>query len=69
MINAASKKYNLNPHKSILVGDRLSDMISGCRSGIRTLVHVKTGHGAIEYKNILNFCKDDFLDLIHLSPK
>ena len=52
MINAASKKYNLNPHKSILVGDRLSDMISGCRSGIRTLVHVKTGHGAIEYKNI-----------------
>ena len=60
MIKAASKKYNLNPHKSILVGDRLSDMISGCRSGIKTLVHVKTGHGAVEYENILNFCNDDF---------
>ena len=60
MINAATKKYNLKTDSSILVGDRLSDMISGCRSGIKTLVHVKTGHGVIEYKNILKFCKEDF---------
>ena len=59
MILEASKKYNIDTHKSIFVGDRLSDMISGCKSGIKTLIHVKTGHGKKEFQNIIKFCKED----------
>ena len=58
MIICASKIYNLNVMKSIMVGDRLSDMIAGCRSGIKTIIHVKTGHGKNEYKSILKFCEN-----------
>lgn len=60
MILSASKKYNINIDKSFLIGDRLSDMIAGCKSGIKTLLHVKTGHGKIEYENILNYCLKDY---------
>tara|TARA_B100000131_G_C18072197_1_gene594911 strand:- start:879 stop:1526 length:648 start_codon:yes stop_codon:yes gene_type:complete len=60
MILSASQKYNLNINKSIFVGDRLSDMLAGCRSGIKTLIHLKTGHGYGEYKNILKFCNEDY---------
>ena len=59
MILAAKNEYNLNINGSILIGDRLSDMIAGCRGGIKTLIHVKTGHGRKEYENILNFCRGD----------
>ena len=60
MILSASQKYNINKHKSIFIGDRLSDMIAGCKSGIGTLIHVKTGHGRKEYQDIKKFCDDDF---------
>ena len=62
MINFSAKKYNINTSKSVLIGDRLSDMIAGCKSEIHTLMHVKTGHGEKEYKKILKYCdKDNFL--------
>ena len=60
MILSASQKYNLNINKSIFVGDRLSDMLAGCRSGIKKLIHLKTGHGYGEYKTILKFCNADY---------
>ena len=41
----SAKKYNINTSKSVPIGDRLSDMIAGCKSEIHTLMHVKTGHG------------------------
>ncbi len=59
MIMTAKKEYNLKTNNSILVGDRLSDMIAGCKGGIETLIHVKTGHGRKEYEDILNFCQND----------
>ena len=58
MINAVSQKYNISIKDSFLIGDRLSDMIAGCRSGVKTLIHVKTGHGQNEYEKILNLCND-----------
>ena len=58
MILYASKKYNINTNKSIMVGDRLSDMIAGCKSGINTIIHVKTGHGKDEYESILEYCEN-----------
>ena len=60
MILTAKKEYNLNLDNSILAGDRLSDMIAGCKAGIETLIHVKTGHGRTEYENILKFCHNDY---------
>ena len=58
----SAKKYNINTSKSVLIGDRLSDMMAGCKSEIHTLMHVKPGHGEKEYKKILTSCdKDNFL--------
>ena len=69
MILSASKKYNINIDKSLLIGDRLSDMIAGCKSGIKTLVHVKTGHGKNEYATIKNACDEDFFYIDNKKSK
>ena len=69
MILSASKKYNINIDKSFLIGDRLSDMIAGCKSGIKTLVHVKTGHGKNEYATIKNHCDEDFFYIDNKKSK
>ena len=45
MIFDLSKKLSLDLNKSILIGDRLSDLIAGCRANLKALYHVKTGHG------------------------
>ena len=48
MLLEASRDLNLNLKKSLLVGDRLSDMEAGARADIRGLIHVLTGHGQNE---------------------
>ena len=53
MILRAAKDFNLDLENSILVGDRLSDLISGEKAGIKTLVHVSTGHGINERRKII----------------
>lgn len=63
MLLIASEKYNLNLKKSIFIGDRLSDMLAGCKSGIETLIHVKTGHGEKECSSIMNYCHEKFFIL------
>ena len=61
MIKEASKRFNFNLSKSIMVGDRLSDLQAGIRSGITNLVHVDTGHGLAEKNKIYdNIDKDGF---------
>ena len=60
MIKFATKKYNINTSESILIGDRLSDMIAGCKSDIKTLIHVKSGHGEKEYQDILKYCDNEY---------
>lgn len=35
MINSAVSQFNLNLHKSVLIGDKLSDIDAGCAAGIR----------------------------------
>ena len=37
---------------SIIIGDRLTDLISGLNAGIRNLIHIKTGYGISERKKI-----------------
>ena len=53
MINQAAKDLKINLNSSILIGDRESDMLAGINAGIKTLVHLLTGHGRSERDNIL----------------
>ena len=60
MILKAAKDFNLELSESILIGDRLSDIFSGERAGIKNLFHVLTGHGKNERKEVLkNFSQKD----------
>ena len=53
ILNAASR-FNIDLKNSILIGDRLTDLISANNSGIITSVHVLTGHGNRERNKILD---------------
>ena len=55
MILRASKLLNIDIDKSIIIGDRLTDIIAGINSGIKLLVHTKTGHGMKEKIKLNNF--------------
>ena len=70
MIMHAAKRFNINLSKSILVGDRFSDMLAGLKSGINNLIHVETGHGTFEKNQISrNINKDGFFLYSGLSSK
>jgi D-glycero-D-manno-heptose 1,7-bisphosphate phosphatase len=45
MLLEAERELNLDLTRSILVGDRRSDLEAGACAGVPTLVHVLTGHG------------------------
>ena len=59
MIFKIANRCNLNLKKSILIGDRISDLQAGIRSGIRKLIHVETGHGKREKQKILESIDKD----------
>lgn len=48
MLLAASQELNLDLSRSLLIGDRLSDLQAGGRAGLPWLVHVLSGHGVEE---------------------
>ena len=48
MIETAIEELGIDRNRSLLVGDRLSDVIAGFSSGIPNVYHVQTGHGARE---------------------
>jgi D-glycero-D-manno-heptose 1,7-bisphosphate phosphatase len=48
MLLAASEELNLDLNRSLLIGDRLSDLKAGARAGLPWLVHVLSGHGLEE---------------------
>ena len=55
MIFKAALDLNLNLKKSILIGDRITDIIAGQRANIPKIFHVLTGHGKKERGEILKF--------------
>ena len=58
MIIKASEDFNIDLSKSILIGDRLSDIQSGEKAGLNNLVHVLTGHGHSERQKVIkNYCQ------------
>ena len=48
MIQEAGLDFNIDMKESILIGDRLTDLIAGYRASFKKLIHVKTGHGMKE---------------------
>jgi len=55
MLQAAATDLRLDLHRSLLVGDRLSDLQAGARAGLRWLAHVKSGHGEQERSAVLEW--------------
>ena len=53
MILRAAKDFDLELSKSLLIGDRLSDISSGERAGIKNIFHVLTGHGINEREKVV----------------
>ena len=59
MILEASSTFNIDLKNSIIIGDRITDILSGYRAGIKIFVHVLTGNGKKERNLILNkFAKE-----------
>ena len=48
MLLAAATDLHLDLSRSLLVGDRLTDLLAGSRGGLNWLGHVTTGHGQWE---------------------
>ncbi len=48
MIKQATEDLQLDLSKSIMFGDRLSDLVSGENAGVGRLIHLETGHGLKE---------------------
>ena len=60
MIFEAVNDYNINLNNSFLIGDRLTDLLSGKNAGLKKLIHVLTGHGEKERNTILNIFKESY---------
>ncbi len=55
MILNAAFTLNLDLKKSIFIGDRLTDLTAGLKSGITQLIHIRTGHGSEEREEVERF--------------
>ena len=53
MLQAAAADLKLDLRRSLLVGDRLSDLQAGTRAGLRWVGHVSSGHGEQERSQVL----------------
>ena len=58
MIFEAQRDFNIDLSRSILIGDRLSDLQAGLRANIQTIFHVLTGHGLAERDKIVQELSD-----------
>ena len=48
MLQKAAQDLKLDLSASILIGDRLSDLVAGARAGLGAVMHLLTGHGEAE---------------------
>ena len=63
MLEAAAHELNIDLTRSVLAGDRLSDLIAADRAGLRRLCHVKTGHGRVERESVKAWSSGKRIDL------
>ena len=61
MLLAAAKDLNIDLSRSILVGDRLTDLQAGASAGLAFLIHVLTGHGKEERAAVESWVKQNQL--------
>ena len=69
MLLAAAKDLNIDLSRSILVGDRLTDLQAGESAGLPFLIHVLTGHGKQERAAIESWGKQYQLQIKNPSFK
>ena len=62
MLFAAKNDLDIDLSKSILIGDRLSDLKAGTCAQLKLVVHVKNGHGRIERAEVLRQVKQNFTE-------
>ena len=55
MLKEAAVDLNLDLCRSLLIGDRLTDLKSGAAAGLKYLGHVLTGHGQKERSSVTNW--------------
>lgn len=55
MLFQAAEDLNINLKKSILIGDRLSDLKAGINAGLSKTFHLTTGHGRKERAEVLDY--------------
>lgn len=55
MLFQASKDLNIDLRKSILIGDRLSDLKAGINAGLLKTYHLASGHGKKERNEVLKY--------------
>ena len=60
MLQIASSKFDIDFKKSLMIGDRISDLQAGLRAGVKTVCHVLTGHGYSERNLILKSTKKNY---------
>ena len=61
MLLAAAKDLNIDLSRSILVGNRLTDLQAGASAGVPFLIHVLTGHGKKERESVESWSKQNLL--------
>jgi len=61
MLLAATKDLNIDLSRSILVGDRLTDLQAGASAGLPFLIHVLNGHGKKEREAVESWAKQNQL--------
>jgi D,D-heptose 1,7-bisphosphate phosphatase len=70
MVFEISKKYDVDFEKSILVGDKLSDITCGKRAGLKNLYLVRSGHPIDEiYENDISIFDDLYAVSKHMKEE
>ena len=62
MLFEAKKDLNIDLKSSIIIGDRLTDIVAGIKAGLKIVYHVKTGYGTNERANIEKLAKNNIDD-------
>jgi len=71
MLLEAATSLNLDLPRSLLIGDRLSDLQSGTSAGVAMLFHVLSGHGHSARASVLQWHKQrlEAQDIAEASPQ
>ena len=53
MLIDSAKDLHIDLSRSLMIGDRLSDLIAGSLAGVKTVIHVLTGYGRTHQNDVL----------------